>query len=399
MYFFCLFLIIILFFLVSAFYFFYKKINKKDIKDDVSVSKSIFHSLSSSLGTGNILGVGVVISIYGVGVLFWMGVQSIFGFFLKFYETYFTLYYRKRINNKNIGGPMYYMEYGLNKKYLGIIYSILCLFCCFTIGNIVQIKAFDMIVFNDIKKNKNLIVICFILFLFISIYKGIKRISKILEKVVPIMITIYVVICFYILYINKNILLNSLILIVKEAFNINSLKGLILYGFLRGTFTNEAGLGSGSISYGISEIKNIKKCALLEGLTPLIDTLFMCTITGLVIIVSKINFNSGEMLFVEAIKIFLNDKGVFLSKILIILFAYASIIGWYYYGEVSYNYIFKTNKTIFLIAYLIFSLLSFYIPLDFAFVLSDIATILLSLLNFIVLGLLTIKFLKMKKIR
>lgn len=404
-FFYCIFLIICSIILIVLFFKFPKKnINLDFNKNEISVSKSIFHSLSSSLGTGNILGVGVILELFGPGILFWLALQSIVGFFLKFFETYFAIYYKRKDQDfLYVGGPMYYIKYGLNSKLLALCYAILCIFCCFTIGNIIQVKASYISIISLGITNKKLIVSLFVFIIFLSIYKGIKRITSLLEKIVPVMMISYLMLCFYVIYLRFDYLTDVFKLIFFEAFspsyNKTSIVLLFLYGFLRGTFTNEAGLGSGSIAHGASGNSLIIKESLLEGLTPLIDTLFLCTLTGIVILLSGISLNNGETLFISAInKMIGNNGSKIVVDVLIIVFAFASIIGWYYYGETCFLYLFKKSKKIFIFIFLLVVVLSFYLSLDFAFKLSDISTILLSLINFPVLIILARKHLKNKNI-
>lgn len=329
---------------------------KKNLKNEISPFQAMTTALAGTVGTGNIVGSATAIALGGPGALFWIVVCAFFGMMTKYTEIFLSIKYRVTLKNgKKAGGPMYYMKIGLNNNILPICFSFFALFASFGIGNIAQINSLSNAIYNCFKVDKLYTGIIISMLIGSIIIKGDKKIAKTTEKIIPIMSIFYISICIFVLYKNYNNLLNSFMIILKHAFTPTAAFGgfagstiltTIRHGMSKGMFSNEAGLGSSPIAHAMSSCNKPKEQANWGIFEVFIDTIVVCTLTGLVIISSN-TWQSGLIGADLTIKAFSTGIGIlspYFISISILFFSFSSMISWSYYGEKCLEFILNTSK-------------------------------------------------------
>ena len=334
-----------------------------DVEGDVSQFGALTTALSSTIGTGNIIGVGTAIALGGPGAVLWMWLTGIFGIATKYAETLIAVKYRvKSEDGSMLGGAMYALDRGLNKKWLGIVFAILASVCAFGIGCSVQANA----VVANIRQNFATdeasgrvityvvaTVLCIVVGL--VIIGGIKSITSVSEKLVPFMAAFYVLGCLAILVMNADVLGETVVTIVTAAFSTRAAGGGFIgstitaacrYGFARGLFSNESGMGSAPLVASAAQTRNPKRQALVSMTGTFWDTVVVCLMTGMVLVSSIIKHPSidgmsgnGSELTSMAFSMIPVIGGPVLV-IGLVTFAFSTILGWYYYGERCAVYLF-----------------------------------------------------------
>ena len=265
-----------------------------DAEGDVTQFGALTTALSSTIGTGNIIGVGTAIAMGGPGSVLWMWLTGIFGIATKYAETLIGVKYRvKSENGTMIGGAMYALDRGLKMKWLGIVFAALAAICAFGIGCTVQANA----VVANITTNFNVppIVIAIILSVIVGlvIIGGIQSITKVSEKLVPFMAAFYVIGCIIILVMNHDVLGDAIAAIFSAAFSPKAIGGGFVgstiatacrYGFARGLFSNESGMGSAPLVASAAQTRNSKRQAMVSMTGTFWDTVIICLMTGLVLV-------------------------------------------------------------------------------------------------------------------
>lgn len=330
--------------------------NENGGSGDLSVFGALMTALSSTIGTGNIVGVGTAIFLGGPGAVFWTWIGGIFGIATKYAESYVAVKHRtKHSNGEYSGGAMTVFE-DLNKKGLAKLFAICAALAAFGIGCATQSSAIVDSLSNtfDIPNWISGLVICIITA--IVIFGGVKSISKVCERLVPIMSIIYVVGCVVILIINAKYLPSTISLILSSAFTTKAAAGGFVgstiivaarYGIARGLFSNEAGMGSAPMATAAGKASNAVKPAIIGATGVFWDTVVVCLATGLVIVssvisndaISCLNCDNGSEL-VSACFGQIPYIGTPLFVFGIITFAYSTILGWSYYGVTSVRYLF-----------------------------------------------------------
>ena len=344
---------------------------------EVSHFQALTTAVSGTVGNGNIAGVALAIALGGPGATFWMIVCGLMGMSLKFVECTLGVHYRDVDENGVVyGGPMYYLSKGLKEKgfaTLGkisaIFFAIFCIGGSFGGGNAAQANQ-AAIVLKDLLGFEStfsgaVIGIVLAIVVGIIIIGGIKRIASVTEKIVPFMAVLYIVACLYILLINFSFLDDAIALIVREAFNptaigVGGFIGVLMIGFKRAAFSNEAGVGSASIAHSAVKTKYAASEGLVALLEPFIDTVVICTLTALVII----TFNStgvftyggqdggvmidgimyeGAGITSKAFAEYIPYSDMFLT-VAVVLFAVSTMISWSYYGLQSWKYLFGRGE-------------------------------------------------------
>ena len=344
---------------------------------EVSHFQALTTAVSGTVGNGNIAGVALAIALGGPGATFWMIVCGLMGMSLKFVECTLGVHYRDVDENGVVyGGPMYYLSKGLKEKgfaTLGkisaIFFAIFCIGGSFGGGNAAQANQ-AAIVLKDLLGFEStfsgaVIGIVLAIVVGIIIIGGIKRIASVTEKIVPFMAVLYIVACLYILLINFSFLDDAIALIVREAFNptaigVGGIIGVLMIGFKRAAFSNEAGVGSASIAHSAVKTKYAASEGLVALLEPFIDTVVICTLTALVII----TFNStgvftyggqdggvmidgimyeGAGITSKAFAEYIPYSDIFLT-VAVVLFAVSTMISWSYYGLQSWKYLFGRGE-------------------------------------------------------
>ncbi|PHS64808.1 MAG: alanine glycine permease [Flavobacterium sp.] len=362
-----------------------------DIKDtigDESQDGEVTHfqalatAVSGTVGNGNIAGVALAIALGGPGATFWMVVCGLLGMSTKFVECTLGVQYRDVGEDGTVyGGPMYYISKGLKEKgfkLLGkvaaVFFAIFCIGGSFGGGNAAQsnqatIVLKDLMGFESSSAGMWIGIVLAVL-VGIIIIGGIKRIASVTEKVVPFMAIMYLIACLYIILSNFSLIDDAFGLIFREAFNptaigVGSLIGVLLVGFKRAAFSNEAGAGSASIAHSAVKTKYSASEGLVALLEPFIDTVVICTMTALVIIIFNFGVDgtavfqyggdgSGAVLIdgvsyegagitSKAFAAYIPYSGVFLT-IAVVLFAVSTMISWSYYGLQSWKFLFGRGK-------------------------------------------------------
>lgn len=317
--------------------------------------QAVSTALAATVGTGNIAGVALAISTGGPGALFWIWVAAIIGMSTKFAEV--TLASATATHNskgQRVGGPMYYIERGLGFKGLAKAFALFGGLACFGIGCMTQSNSISSTLKSTFNINTTVSGIIIAILLAFVLIGGIKRIGNVAEKIVPFMALFYIVGGLVVIIIERKALPGALSLIFKSAFTSQAAVGgfagaslglAMRSGFSRGIFTNEAGLGSAPIAHAVSQIDHPVRQGMWAVFEVFMDTLVVCTITGLVVIISGL-WTSGEVQGAEmTIKAFETGfKGaryiVYIVSIGLTLFAFTTILGWSYYGEKCNEYLF-----------------------------------------------------------
>ncbi len=315
-------------------------------------------ALAGTMGTGNIVGIATALALGGVGAIFWMWVSAFFGMMTKYAEIVLAVKYRqKNENGEYIGGPMYYIQNGLNQKIPAILFSIFCVLASYGIGNMTQINSISQSLNNTFNIPYIITGIVIAGVIFAVIIGGVKRIASFTTAIIPILSIFYLVGCAVALALNFEKIPDAFSMIISEAFNMQSLGGGIFgyvmvnamkYGFSRGVFSNEAGLGSAPIIHAATQNKEPAKQGMWGIFEVFVDTIIVCTLTALVIITSGAmeSGENGAALTTLAFESTLGSfAGIFIS-ISITLFAFSTIISWSFYGEKSIEYLWKNKKAV-----------------------------------------------------
>lgn len=354
-------------------------IRDESSEGEVSHFQALATAVSGTVGNGNIAGVALAIALGGPGATFWMIVCGLLGMSSKFVECTLGVQYRDVGEDGTVyGGPMYYISKGLKErgfetvgKVAAVIFAIFCIGGSFGGGNAAQSNQATIVIkelFNWQSTAAGAIVgLVLAILVGVIIIGGIKRIAQVTEKVVPFMAVMYIVACLYIILSNITLVDDAISLIVAEAFKptaigVGSLIGVLLVGFKRAAFSNEAGAGSASIAHSAVRTKYSASEGLVALLEPFIDTVVICTMTAIVIII--FNFGgaftyggdgSGSVLIdgvayegagitAVAFAKYIPYSNVFLT-IAVVLFAVSTMISWSYYGLQSWKYLFGRGRT------------------------------------------------------
>ncbi len=316
----------------------------------ISPFQAMSTALAGAVGTGNIAGVAGAITLGGAGAIFWMWMAAIFGMASIYAENYLGITFREKQNGKYIGGPMYYIEKGLELKPLAIIFAFICTCAALGMGNMTQANSVAGSIYNGfgIPCQYSAIVIS-VLTAFIII-GGIKRISAITEKVMPVITVIYILVALIVIFININSLPSAIEKIFVSAFDIKAAAGgfmgygmtqAIRYGISRGVFSNEAGLGTSPIVHAAAETDDPSIQGMWGIFQVFIDTIVLCTLMALCIIMTGADSISDDGIEVStfAFESSLGAAGKVFLSVSIIIFAFATLISWCYYGESSLSYL------------------------------------------------------------
>ncbi len=378
------------------------KYDNPDDEGDVTHFQALSAALSATIGIGNIAGVAIAIRLGGPGALFWMWVTALLGMALKYAEC--TLSHRYRVINEDgsaSGGPMYYIEKGLGPKWksLAVFFASCAVICSFCTGNMNQANTIAQ-TFASYNVPIWFSGLFIALLVGLVIIGGIKRIAAVASKLVPTMAVLYVLGALIILINHANYILPSFISIFKEAFSLEAgwggLLTVIMWGVRRGLYSNEAGQGSAPIAHAAAKTKESAREGAVALMGPFIDTIIVCTMTGLAILSTNVLNTTdftGALLTREAFRSgfsFAPDIGSFIVNIAVLLFAYTTMVAWSYYGDRSIEYL-AGPKAIkpYRWVYVFFNFLGAVLPLTFVWNFGDIALSLMTIPNLIGVILLT----------
>ena len=328
-----------------------------DATGDVSQFGALTTALSSTIGTGNIVGVGTAIALGGPGAVLWMWITGVLGMATKYSETIIAVKYRvKGEKGDMIGGAMYALDRRLHMKWLGIIFAVLALLASFGIGSTVQANAITANVTAAIPAIPAWAVAGTIALLVgLVIIGGIQSITRVAEKLVPIMALFYVTGCIVILCMNAKYLPETIATICKAAFAPRAAGGGFIgstimmaarYGTARGLFSNESGMGSAPLVASAAQTRNPKRQALVSMTGTFWDTVVICLMTGLVLVSSIIKYPHIDSMNGNGANLTASAFGSipYIGTPILILglvcFAFSTILGWYYYGERCLVYLF-----------------------------------------------------------
>ena len=385
----------------------FRSLFKKDGKQsdgDISSFQSLMTALSATVGTGNIAGVATAIFLGGPGAIFWMWVTALFGMATKYCEAFLAIYFRERNSKNNIvGGPMYYIKNGLDKKYhfLAYLFAAFGMVAAFGIGNGVQVNSVSQVINIEFGVSQSIIGFTIAVLVAFVILGGIKSIGNVASKLVPIMSLLYVLGGLIIIIDNYSLIPKMFFLIINSAFTETAAAGgfagatismAVRFGVSRGVFSNEAGLGSSPIAHAAAQTNNPAKQGSISMLEPLIDTLIVCSITAFVVLISGewLSGINGAALTTSAFDQGLPIFGKYIVIFGLILFAFSTIIGWSYYGEKCAEFIFGEKVIpIYRLLWIIIIPFGAIIKLNLVWLIADIMNGLMAIPNLIALILLS----------
>lgn len=370
-----------------------------DAKGDVSSFGALCTALSATIGTGNIVGVATAIKAGGPGALFWMWIAAFFGMATKYSEGVLAIKYRTIDENGEMsGGPMYYIQNGLGLKWLAKIFAALGVGVAFfgigTFGQVKSIAEAAQIAFN-IPSVVTAIIITVLVAL--VVFGGIKRISKVSEKVVPFMALLYILAAVILIVINIKSVPSAFVTIVKTAFNPSAAMGgvagvtvkmAISKGVGRGVFSNEAGLGSAPIAAAAAKTKEPVKQGLISMTGTFFDTIVICTMTGLAIVITSAygGVEQGAEVTTHAFALGLGVESLakYIVNIGLMFFAFTTILGWNYYGEKCMQYLAGTKSiVVYRVVFILLVAIGPFMSLDLIFTVADIVNGLMAIPNLI----------------
>lgn len=343
----------------------FKRKQDKKSKGDISHFQSLMTALAATIGTGNIAGVATAILLGGPGAVFWMWITALVGMATKYAEGILAVKYRVTTKKGEMaGGPMYYIEQGLGWKWLAVIFAIFASIAAFGIGNLVQSNSVADVVNTNMGINPWITGLILAVLTGLVILGGIKSIGKVTSFIVPVMAVFYVLGGLIIIILNISEVPAAIGLIFSDAFTGKAVAGgaiftVIRWGVARGVFSNEAGLGSAPIAAAAAKTDLPGRQALVSMTGTFLDTIVVASVTGIVITMSGL-FSGGGLdgapLTSAAFDMFV-PGGKWIVTIGLIFFAYSTILGWSYYGEKSFAYLFGDKSVVYYRA--VFTLLVF----------------------------------------
>ena len=327
------------------------KSNKE--KGGVSSFQAFCISTASRVGTGNIAGVAIAVAVGGPGAVFWMWLIALIGSASSFVESTLAQIYKTKDKDSFRGGPAYYMEKGLGKRWLGIIFSILITICFGFVFNAVQANTVSVAFNSAFGLSRGAIGIILAIVTALVIFGGIHRVAKVSEIIVPILAVLYILIAIIVLILNITEIPSVFKLIFESAFGIKQLTagGLgaaVMQGIKRGLFSNEAGMCSAPNAAATADVTHPVKQGLIQTLGVFTDTLLICSCTAFIILLSGQYADSsltGIELTQKALVSQIGPFGAYFIAICILLFAFSSIVGNFYYGQTNIEFI-HTNKVL-----------------------------------------------------
>lgn len=367
----------------------------KEGEGDVSQFGALTTALAATIGTGNIVGVATAVAAGGPGAVLWMWLTGVFGIATKYSEALLSVKYRVTTKDGTMaGGPMYVLERGMNKKWLGVVFAALTAVTAFGIGNMVQANSISSMVSENFNISPWISGSLMTVLTAIVIIGGIKWIANVCELLVPFMAIFYVLGCLILLGMKYDTIPSTFMLILNSAFTGHAVIGgflgagfkeAIRYGVARGLFSNESGLGSAPIVAAAAQTKNPTRQALVSSTGTFWDTVVVCAMTGLVVV------NSGDWTkglkgaaLTSAAFAEIPVIGPIVLTVGLLTFVFSTILGWSYYGEKAAEYLFGTKiikpyRWLWVIAVMAGSVLSLPVVWSFA----DIANALMAIPNLI----------------
>ncbi|HEM3474738.1 TPA: sodium:alanine symporter family protein [Streptococcus suis] len=369
---------------------------------DVSSFAALCTALAATVGTGNIVGVATAITTGGPGALFWMWVAAFFGMATKYAEGFLAIKYRtKDANSQAAGGPMHYITLGMGQKWkpLAVFFAVSgVLVALLGMGTFSQVNSIASSMSSSFGLAPQLVSIVTAISIAFFIFGGIEKISDVSTKIVPFMAILYIVASLIVLGLHWDELLPTLGLVLKSAFSPAAavggfvgatVKEAIQRGIARGVFSNESGLGSAPIAAAAAKSDNPVEQGLISMTGTFIDTIIICTLTGLTILVTgqwSVEGLEGAPLTQAAFATVFGNTGSIALTISLVLFAFTTILGWSYYGERCIEFLFGTKSILpYRLVFVAMVALGGFLKLDLIWTIADIVNGLMALPNLIAL--------------
>lgn len=372
--------------------------NSGGAKNSVSSFQAFYISTASRVGTGNLAGIATALAIGGPGAIFWMWLIALIGSASSFVESTLAQIYKVKDGDSFRGGPAYYMEKGLKKKWMGVLFAILITITFGLVFNSVQANTITLALNESFGFNRTILGLILTILTVIIIFGGVNRVAKVSGVLVPIMAVAYIIVALFIVLRNFNEIPGILKLIFENAFGVGPLLGggvgaALMQGIKRGLFSNEAGMGSAPNAAATASVSHPVKQGLIQTLGVFTDTIIICSCTAFIILLSGAPLD-GSIKGIQLTQMALTSQlgswgGIFIS-ICILLFAFSSIVGNYYYGEANISFI--TDKKIYVQLYrLAVGLMVFFgslVSMDIVWNLADVFMGLMAIINLIAILLL-----------
>ncbi|MDR3154678.1 MAG: sodium:alanine symporter family protein [Deltaproteobacteria bacterium] len=342
---------------------------KKDTAlGDISHFGSLMTALAATIGTGNIVGVATAVVAGGPGAVFWMWVTAIFGMATKYGEAVLAIRYRVIDKSGNMaGGPMYYIEKGMNLKWLAVLFAVFGVAASFGIGNMTQSNSVANNIFGTFNVPPFATGLVLTVLTAAVVLGGVRRIAKASSVIVPFMALLYVFVGLIIILANIGLFPLALKTIFVEAFTLKAgfgglLGATIRYGVARGVFSNEAGLGSAPIAAAAAKTDHPCRQALVSMTGTFLDTIIVCSVNGIILVMAGLYLDpetaKASTLTSSSFAKFLPSVGALVVSVSLVFFAYSTILGWSYYGERCLYYLTESPMASFVYR-LIFSIFIF----------------------------------------
>ena len=378
-----------------------------DGEGEVSQFGALTTALASTIGTGNIIGVGTAIALGGPGAVLWCWLTGVFGIATKYSESLIAVKYRVKTKDGRMqGGAMYALERGLNMKWLGMIFAVFGGFASFGIGCATQVNAIATVCQENLSIPPFVVGIVVAVLTALVIFGGIKSIANVCEKLVPFMAAFYVLGCFVILCINYDFIIPAVTTICKLAFTPGAAAGGLVgrgimmamqYGIARGLLSNESGMGSAPIAAAAAQTRNPVRQALVSSTGTFWDTVVVCLMTGLVLVTSIMKnpaIDMGEITNGGVLTTLAFQQIPVLGPVILVIgiisFAYSTVLGWAYYGERCVEYFAGKKGLIpYRVLYIAVAVIAPVISLNLVWTIADILNALMALPNLVAVLLLS----------
>ena len=378
-----------------------------DADGEVSQFGALATALASTIGTGNIIGVGTAVALGGPGAVLWCWLTGVFGIATKYSESLIAVKYRVKTEDGRMqGGAMYALERGLHMRWLGLIFAVFAGFASFGIGCATQVNAIAIVCNENLHINKAVVGIIVGVLTAVVIFGGIKSIARVCERLVPFMALFYVLGCIVILGINYDYIIPAITTICRLAFQPGAAAGGLVgsgimlamrYGVARGLFSNESGMGSAPIAAAAAQTRNPVRQALVSSTGTFWDTVVVCLMTGLVLVSTIMKnpaINANEITDGGVLTSLAFDQipiiGPLILVVGIISFAFSTILGWAYYGERCVEYFAGKKGLIpYRVLYIAVAVIAPVVALDVVWDIADILNALMAIPNLIAVLLLS----------
>lgn len=327
-----------------------KVFSKQDDKSegDISHFQALMTALAATVGTGNVVGVATAVVIGGPGAVFWMWMTALVGMATKYSEGILGVKYRQKNSKGEMsGGPMYYLEHGLGQKWLGVLFAFFAVFAAiFGIGNMIQANAASDVALDVFSVPTWVTGVVMAVLVGLVLLGGVKSIGRTAGVLVPFMVVLYLIAGIAIIIIHFDMVLPAFGLIFTDAFTGQAVAGgalgtVIRMGVARGLFSNEAGLGTGGIAAAAARTDVPARQALISMTQVFIDTIIVCSITGVSLIMADMyaSGTEGAALTAQSFEFLLPGIGDYVVAITLLTFIFSTILGWGYFGEKCFTYL------------------------------------------------------------